>query len=69
MDLPPRVRSSLIAENVKQMAIIANEGTRKHFSNHVPSNFMPVFKHLLNLQAGHFFRVAMEIGQDAPRKH
>ena len=51
------------------MAIIANEGTRKQFSNHVPSNFMPVFKHLLNLQAGHFFRVAMEIGQDAPRKH
>jgi hypothetical protein len=34
----------------------------------LPSSFMPVFKHLSNLQAGHFFRVAMETGHLAPRK-
>ena len=33
-----------------------------YLTNDLPSNFMPVLRHLSNLQAGHFFLVAMEIG-------
>lgn len=32
----------------------------------IPSSFIPVLRHFSNLQAGHFFRVAMVTGHWAP---